>query len=325
MKYTTIPGLDKKVSAVGLGTMRFSPEIAVNKDGSKNYEKSQETVDTILSSAIEEQGITLIDTSNIYGRGRSEEMIGSFLASKPHLRDQVVLETKCGMHDAEDGKWFDNSGSHILESVDASLKRLKTDYLDVLLIHRPDQLFDPEDMAEAFDKLYGAGKVRAFGMSNFSSMQLELLRTHMRQPISVCQMQFSIVHALLVEQNLFVNKQNDLAIQRDNGVLDYCRLHGIRMEAWSILQGDHPWGYRSFIGDPEYAELNEVMDRISQKYGVSKHALAAAWIMRHPAGIIPMAGTTNPAHLADLLKCCDFEITRPEWYELFLSVGARYL
>lgn len=325
MKYTTIPGSDKKVSALGLGTMRFSPEIAVNKDGSKNYEKSQETVDAVLSAAIEEQGMTLVDTSDIYGRGRSEEMIGAFLAAKPHLRDQIFLETKCGMHDAEDGKWFDLSKEHILEAANASLKRLKTDYLDCLMLHRPDQLFVPEEVAEVFDELYTAGKVRTFGVSNFSSMQIELLRRAMRQPISVCQMQLSIVHALLIEQRLFVNKQNDLAIQRDNDVLDYCRLHGIRMEAWSVLQGDHPWGYRSFVGDPEYAKLNEVMDRLAEKYDVGKHAIACAWIMRHPAGIIPMVGTTNPKHLAETLKCTEFEITRPEWYELFLSVGNRYL
>lgn len=325
MRYTTVKGSDKQVSVVGLGTMRFSPEIALNKDGSANHEKSQADVDNILSSAIEEQGITLIDTSDIYGRGRSEEMIGAFLASKPHLRDQIFLETKCGMHDAEDGKWFDLSKGHILEAAEASLSRLKTDYLDCLLLHRPDQLFDPEEVAEAFDTLYTAGKVRTFGVSNFSSMQIELIRSCARQPISICQMQLSIVHALMIEQRLFVNKQNDLAIQRENDVLDYCRLHGIRMEAWSILQGDHPWGYRSFIGDPTYAKLNEVMDRLAEKYGTNKHALAAAWIMRHPAGIIPMAGTTNPRHLAELLECVDLEITRPEWYELFLSVGDRYL
>lgn len=324
MKYTTVSTSPKKVSAVGLGTMRFSPEVAVNKDGTRNVEKTQAEVDAILSSAVE-QGITLIDTSDIYGRGRSEELIGGFLKTHGHLRDSLFIETKTGMHDAEDGKWFDLSKEHILEAADASLRRLGTDYIDCLMLHRPDQLFDPEEVAEAFDELYHAGKVLTFGVSNFVPNQIELIRRAADQPIALCQMQLSIVHALMIEQRLFTNKHNDMAVDRDLDVLDYCRLNGIRMEAWSILQAHHPWGYASFIGDPEYAELNAVMNRIAEKYGTNPHAVAAAWIMRHPAGIIPMAGTTNPAHLASTLECVDFELTRPEWYELFLAVGDRYL
>ena len=325
MKYTTIPTSAKKISAVGLGTMRFAPEVAVNKDGTKNREKTQDEVNAILSAAIEEQGMTLIDTSDIYGRGRCEELIGGFLKTKPHLRDKVFIETKTGIHDAEDGKWFDLSKEHILEAADKALARLGTDYLDCLMLHRPDQLFEPEEIAEAFDELYQAGKVLSFGVSNFVPDQMELIRVHARQPIAVCQMQLSIVHALMIEQRLFTNKMNDMAILREAGVLDYCRLHGIRMEAWSVLQAHHPWGYRSFIGDPDYAKLNEVMERLAQKYGTTKHAIACAWIMRHPAGIIPMVGTTNPVHLAETLQCTEFELTRPEWYELFLAVGDRYL
>ena len=321
MKYTTIPTSTKKISSVGLGTMRFAPEIEVNQDGTRNREKTQEEVDRILSAAIEEHGITLIDTSDIYGRGRSEELIGGFFKSKPHLRDQVFIETKTGIHDEADGKWYDLSYEHIIEAADKALKRLGTDHLDAMLLHKSDPLFDPEGIAQAFDELYHAGKVLSFGVSNFTPMHIALLAKYCRQPISICQMQLSIAHALIIDSQINVNKYTDFGIDRDGGILDYCRLHDIRLEAWSILQAHHPWGHHSFIGDPNYPELNQEIDRLCIKYDVCPQGIAAAWIMRHPAGIIPMIGTTNPVHLRETLEGVNVELTRAEWFKLYTAAG----
>lgn len=320
MQYTTIKGNSFKVSRVALGTMRFCAEVKVNKDGSVNTDKNYDQVEAIIESALE-QGINFLDTADVYGNGRSDELIGQYLTKHPERREQLFIQDKCGIYQGDDGKYVNNDGAYIKESVDKALARLHTDYLDSLLIHRPDQLMDPEDVAAAFDELYHAGKVRSFGVSNCNPMRIELLSKYVDQPIAICQMQLSPAHALILNSTSSAGRYTDCGIDRDGGIVDYCRVHDIRLMAYSILQGHHSWGWPSYINDPEEPKLNEVLDRLAKKYDCSKQALAAAWVLRLPAGIIPVVGTTNPVHLADTLKALDFELTRAEWYEIFTSAG----
>ena len=214
----------------------------------------------------------------------------------------------------------DISVSMILSNVDGILERLGSDYLDALLLHRPDLIFEPEQVAEAFDELYSAGKVRHFGISNVSTFQIELLKKHVKQPLVFNQLQFSLEQSQLIDQALYVNnKTTDLSIDRDNGTLDYCRLHDITVQAWSPLQFGMFGG--TFIDNPNYPELNTVLQELANKYGVTKAAIAIAWILRHPAKMQVIVGTMNPQHLVDICAASDVEITHQEWYQLYLASG----
>lgn len=232
-----------------------------------------------------------------------------------------MLQSKCGLR-FEEGL-FDWSKENILASVDASLRRLRTDYLDALLLHRPDLLFDPEEVAEAFDQLEKSGKVRYFGVSNLMPLQIELLQKYVRQPLIFNQLQFSLDQSQLIDQALYLNnKTTEYSLMRDGGVLDYCRLHDITVQAWSPLQKGFFKG--TFVDDPEFPELNRVLGELAEKYGVSKSAVAVAWILRHPAKMQVILGTMNPEHLADAAAGAGVSLTRKEWYSLYLASG-KYL
>ncbi|MER1994160.1 MAG: aldo/keto reductase, partial [Eubacteriales bacterium] len=225
---------------------------------------------------------------------------------------------KCGLH--FDRKEFDWSKKDILESAEASLKRLKTDYLDVLLLHRPDLLFDPEEVAEAFDELEKSGKVKYFGVSNVNPGQLELLKKYVKQPLVFNQLQFSLDQTQLIDNGLYVNNlTTDRSTNRDNGLLDYCRLHDITIQAWSPLQFGMFKG--CFVDHPDFPELNRVLGELGEKYGVPKTAVAIAWILRHPAKMQAIAGTMNPAHLRDICAASKVEMTHNEWWRLYLASG----
>ena len=207
-----------------------------------------------------------------------------------------------------------------MENAEASLRRLKTDYLDALLLHRPDLLFDPEEVAEAFDKLAASGKVRYFGVSNVTPGQLELLKKYVKQPLVFNQLQFSLDQSQLIDGGLYLNNlTTDRSISRDNGVLDYCRLHDITIQAWSPLQFGMFGG--CFVDHPDFPELNKVLGELGEKYGVTKTAIAIAWILRHPAKMQAIAGTMNPQHLKEICAAAGVNLTHQEWYQLYLASG----
>ena len=231
------------------------------------------------------------------------------------MRDKVIIQTKCGI---ASGK-FDFSYEHIMKSVNGSLERLGTDYIDVLLLHRPDALMEPEEVAKAFDELKVSGKVRHFGVSNQNPYQMQLLQNSLDMPICANQLQFGIMHAPMIQSGINVNMYNDSAVNRDGGVLDYCRLNKITIQPWSPMQ----YGFFEgcFIDNEKFPQLNAKMDEIAAKYGVSKTTLAFAWILRHPAKMQPVTGTTNLTRLADCLKATEITLTREEWYEIYRAAG----
>ena len=228
-----------------------------------------------------------------------------------------MIQSKAGIRPG----FFDFSTEHILRAVDESLVALKTEYLDVLLLHRPDTLVEPEEVAAAFDALEATGKVRHFGVSNQSPGQIELLKTAVKQPLLFNQVQLSITHANLIARGVANNMAGlGQSVDRDNGLLDYSRLKGMMLQAWSPFQKGFFDGV--FIGDRDnYAELNQALDELSKAHGVTPSGIAVAWIVRHPANIQVVLGTTNPGRVAESAAGSDVLLTREEWYRLFRSAG----
>ena len=307
MKTINVVNGPQNASAVILGCMRM-PALSV-----------QEAADMIRTAAAE--GVNFFDHATCYGDGEAEARFGEAFSLSGVKRENVYLQSKCGLH--FDRKEFDWSRDDILSSVDGSLSRLKTEYLDVLLLHRPDLIFDPEEVAEAFEKLEQSGKVRYFGVSNVTPGQLELLRKYVRQPLVFNQLQFSLDQTQLIDAALYLNNlSTERSVDRDNGILDYCRLHDITVQAWSPLQFGMFKG--CFVGHPDFPELNRALGELGEKYGVSRTAVAIAWILRHPARMQAIAGTMNPEHLRDICAASGVNLTHQEWYALYLASG-KYL
>lgn len=290
-----------KASAVSLGCMRMSA-------------LDEKRVDAIMDTALE-CGINYFDHADIYGGGNSERLFGEYLKRHAGVRDKIFIQTKCAIHDGQ----FDFSKEHIVKSVEGSLSRLGVDYIDALLLHRPDTLMEPEEVAEAFELLESSGKVRAFGVSNQNPMQIELLKTAVKQPIIANQLQFSITEAGMVTSGMNVNMKNAESVVHDTGVLEYSRIKNITIQAWSPFQYGFFEG--SFIDNERFPKLNEKLSEIAERYGITKTGVATAWILRHPANMQLIAGTMTPARLKEICNASDITLTRAEWYEIYRSAG----
>ncbi|MDR2071890.1 MAG: aldo/keto reductase [Spirochaetaceae bacterium] len=269
--------------------------------------------DAFVKTALD-LGAVFFDNADVYGDGSCEEIFAAALGRTK--RENIFIQTKCGIRkDAA----FDFSRDHIVRSAENSLKRLRTDYMDVLLLHRPDLLMEPEEVAEAFGMLQASGKVRYFGVSNQNPGQIELLKKYVKQPLVANQLQFSIAHAGMLSEGLHVNMLDNAAVNRSGGILDYCRLHDITIQPWSPFQYGFFEGV--FLGSPKYPELNAKIDEIAKKYHVNSTTIAMAWILRHPAGMQPVTGTMNPQRLSDCVKAAEITLTRDEWYAIYLAAG----
>jgi len=306
MKTMKMPGTDIVAPNVVLGMMRIG-------------KMPNAEIKALVNAAID-AGMNFLDHAAVYGGEfhGCERRFGEAMGLTPSQREALILQTKVGI--VPDGPYFDYSYEHIVESVDGSLAALGTDYIDILLLHRPDALVEPEDVAKAFDEIHAAGKVRAFGVSNHTPGQIELLKRNVKQPLVANQLQLSITHANLIAQGTAANMDGlDQSISRDNGILDYCRLHDITVQAWSPLQAGFFTG--PFLGNADYPELNAVVDLLAQKYDVPPIAIAIAWITRHPANMQVVIGTTSLERVAGAALGSDVPLTRPEWYDLFRAAG----
>jgi predicted oxidoreductase len=282
---------------------------------------SAKEAENLVQTAFEE-GINFFDHADIYATGKSEEVFAEAVHMNPSVREKMILQTKCGICQTEgQNTYFDFSKDHILESVDGSLKRLKTDYIDILLLHRPDALMEPEEVAETFNILHCSGKVRYFGVSNQKPMQIELLAKYLNQKIIVNQLQLSITNATMISNGINVNMENYSATDRDGSILDYCRLKDITVQAWSPFQYGMFEGV--FLNNDKFPELNKKINELAESKGVPNTAIAIAWILRHPAKIQPIVGTTNAARLKDICKASTIEMTRQEWYEIYRAAGNK--
>jgi len=299
---------------IKLGTSGISvPQIAV---GCMRLNKlSEKEAEKFIATALE-NGANFFDYADMYGGGECESLFSKAIKMSPSVREKIIIQSKCGI---VPGKMFDFSKEHILSSVDGILKRLDTDYLDVLLLHRPDALVEPQEVAETFDILKNSGKVRNFGVSNQNPMQIMLLQKYLSVPVVANQLQFSITNATMISSGICVNMENGSAVMRDGSVLDFCRLNDITVQPWSPFQYGFFEGV--FIGSDKYPELNKVLQNIAEKYSVSKTTVALAWILRHPANMMPVIGTMNENRLLECLKASEITITREEWYEIYKSAG----
>lgn len=273
-------------------------------------------VDLLITAALDE-GINFFDHADIYAGGKSEEVFAASIKRLGLKRDQMILQSKCGIR--PDLGMFDFSKEHILASVDGILKRLNTDFLDVLLLHRPDALVEPEEVAEAFDQLQTAGKVLNFGVSNQNPMQIELLQRSLPQKILFNQLQLSIAFTPMIDAGIHVNNKDEFAVVRDGSILDYCRLKDITVQAWSPFQYGFFEGV--FLDNPKFPALNVVIDRIAKEHAVTNTAVAVAWISRHPAHIQTILGTTTAQRVRDAAQSKGFALTRQEWYEIYRAAG----
>lgn len=308
MKYLKIKE-DLTVSRIGFGCMRIG-------------ELSVDEVEKLIECAFE-QGINFFDHADIYANGNSEKLFGEVLKRHPEWRSKMIIQTKCGIRTCEHTNYYDFSKEHILNSVEGSLKRLNTDYLDVLLLHRPDTLMDPKEIAEAFNELQDSGKVKYFGVSNMNPMQMELLQKHMCQRIMFNQLNFNPIKTGMLSNTLFTNRIEKEAIDHDGAVLDYCRLHDITIQPWSIMQISSKEG--TYLNHPNYKELNDLLDEYAQKYKVSKTAIIMAWILRHPAKMQPLFGSTNIHHIKEMCEGINVELSKPEWYSIYVKGLGRKL
>ena len=292
-----------EVSDIALGCMRMN---TLSKKEAAN----------VIHNALE-LGIDFFDHADIYGGGASEEVFSDAIEMTPRVRETMVLQTKVGIRKGS----FDFSKKHILESVDGSLERLKTDYVDTLLLHRPDALVEPEEVAEAFTELEKSGKVRHFGVSNQNPMQIELLKKYVEQDLIANQLQFSIMHTGMIDAGINVNMQHDPSIDKDGSILDYSRLNDMTIQAWS------PFHYGLFEGifidNDKFPELNTKLKEIADKYNVDNATIAVAWILRHPAKIQTIVGTMTPDRLTNIARASSIKLTREEWYEIYLAAGNK--
>jgi predicted oxidoreductase len=292
-----------KVPVMAVGCMRIN---RVDKI------EAEILIDTAL-----ENGANFFDHADIYGGGKCEEIFAEVIHMKSSVREKIFIQSKCGIKKDQ----YDFSKEHILEAVDGSLKRLKTEYLDVLLLHRPDTLVEPDEVAEAFDRLESEGKVRSFGVSNQNPMQIQLLQRSLKQDIVANQLQLGVMNTGMISAGFNVNMQNDAAVVRDGSILDFCRLNDITIQPWSPFQ----YGFFDgvYLDNDKFPELNKKISEIADKYNVANTTIVIAWLLRHPAHMQPVTGTMNNGRLRDCIKASDIFLTRDEWYEIYNAAGNR--
>lgn len=304
MRYIKFGERQKEVSEVVLGLMRIS-------------EMTVDQVEELIESALA-VGINAFDIADCYGHGKCEQILGEVLKCRPDLREKMWIQSKCGIR-MEEFTYFDFSKEHILEAVDGILERLNVDYIDSLLLHRLDALMEPVEIAEAFDLLKAQGKVIDFGVSNQNPMMMALIQKDVNQPLVANQLQLSAAFTPSFDAGFHVNMKQEAGIVRDSSIFEYCRLHDVVIQAWSVLQFDYFGGV--FLGSEKYPELNQVLNRLAEKYHVSPSAVAIAWVLRYPAKMQAVIGTTKKARVAEAARAAEIQLTRKEWYEIYLAAG----
>lgn len=302
MEYFTPQGTELSASRIAQGCMRIAG-------------LSDKEIDAMIGADLD-AGVNFFDHADIYAKGRCEEKFGAYLKRNPSMRDKMIVQTKCGI---VLGKRYDFTEKHIVGCAEGSLKRLNLERIDVLLLHRPDALCEPERVAEAFGKLYRDGKVRYFGVSNHNSFQIELLQKYVGHKLVFNQLQFGPAFTGMIDSGLHVNMKDRAAVVRDGMTLDYCRLNGVTVQPWSPFRA----AKGRFTGSVFHMRLNRVLKKLADKYGVTVSAATLAWILRHPARMQPIIGSTNPTRISGMAKAAEVKITHEEWYDVYRAAGNR--
>lgn len=301
MRYMNLGKTELRVPVIAVGCMRLK-------------DLDEKRAESFINNAMELEAC-FFDHADIYGGGQCEKIFSKAAGLNASMREKMILQSKCGIASG----MFDFSKEHIISATDGILKRLGTDYIDILLLHRPDALVEPEEVAEAFDSLEASGKVKYFGVSNQNPMQIELLKKYVKQPIVANQLQLSIANANMISNGINVNMTTDSAVMRDGSVLDYCRLNDITIQPWSPFQYGFFGGV--FLDNDGFPELNAKINEVAEKYSVTNTTIAMAWLLRHPAKMQPVTGTMNENRLGEIVKACDITLTREEWYAIYRAAG----
>lgn len=300
MKQVNFGSNELGVSSVVLGCMRIT--------------EAKDPV-AVIQTAVE-NGINFFDHADIYGQGKCEEIFADAFAKTSYKREDMFIQSKCGI---VPGEMYDFSKEHIISSVEKSLKRLNVDYLDALLLHRPDTLMEPEEVAAAFDQLESDGKVKYFGVSNQYSRQIELLQKYVRQPLVANQLQFGVMHTGMIDFGLHVNMTDPRSVDHDDGILEFSRLNDMTIQAWSPYQYGFFEGV--FIGNEKFPELNKKLAEMAEKYHTTPTGIASAWILRHPANMQVIIGTMNLQRIEGIAKASDIVLSKEDWYGIYLAAG----
>ena len=295
--------LNVEIPAVILGCMRMG-------------DKDINTVKQIIQASYD-SGVTFFDHADIYGKGESERLFGQALNELDIDRSKLWIQSKASIRQG----MFDFSQEYLLEAVDGILSRLQTDYLDSFLVHRPDTLVDLKEFAQTLQILHDNKKVKYFGVSNCNSMQIEMLKKYCTVPLVFNQIQFGPMHSKIIDSGINVNIGDDFGVNRDGSILEYSRINDITLQAWSPLMVG--FFEDNFMNNEKYPELNEVLNKLASKYGVSESAIVCSWITTHPANIQIIIGTMNPLRIREMAKGADITLNRQEWYEVYLSAGHR--
>ena len=307
MKKIKLGSTDIDVSSIALGCMRMQ-------------EKSLQEAKEVIQAALD-VGITLFDHADMYGDGKSELIFGQAMKEMGIKRDSIFIQSKCGINREENT--FDFSKQYILDSVDGILERLGTDYLDMLLLHRPDALVEPKEVNEAFNELKASGKVRHFGVSNQSGMMIDLLKSEVEVPLVANQLQLSIMQTAMLDYGLNFNVQSAMGTDHAAGIMEYSRINKMTIQAWSPFYAG--FFKAVFVDNEDYPEINAKMKELGEKYGVSSEAIAVAWIERHPAQIQTIIGSMNPDRIRRIGQSYKATLTRKEWYDLYKAGGNKLL
>lgn len=307
MKYLKL-NEDLEVSRLAFGCMRIAG-------------LSVDELNDLIVCALDE-GINFFDHADIYGGGKSEVLFGEVLKLHPEYREKMIIQSKCAIRKGKVG-YYDFSKEHIINSANQSIERLQCGYLDVLLLHRPDTLMEFDEVSEAFNELQDSGKVKYFGVSNMNSIQIKILQKHLNQKLMFNQLQFSPIHCGMINSGIFANMKEEQSLDHDGSILEYCRMEDITIQPWSIMQAS--WAEGTFLDNPNYAEFNECLQEYADKFKVSKSAIVVAWILRHPANMQPIFGTTKPTHLKEMAAGCNIELSREDWYTIYIKAIGRML
>ncbi|MGC8257703.1 aldo/keto reductase [Leuconostoc mesenteroides subsp. jonggajibkimchii] len=305
MKKIRLGNSELNASRIGLGVMRM---------GTRSERDAQKTIESTIS-----HGINFFESANVYGAGKSSTAFGRALKDAKISRDKILIQSKGGIVRGDKFKRVDYSKENLIQSVEDELSRIGTDYLDVFVLHRPDVLVEPDEVAEAFNILEQSGKVRYFGVSNQNSLDIELLKTAVKQPLIVNQLQFGIMHTGMIDQQIHVNMTDDAANMRDAELLAYSRIHEMTIQTWSPLQFGYFGGV--FVDNPDFPELNEVLGRLADHYQTNKSAIAVAWILRHPANMLVIIGSMSDHHIQEMAEGDNVNLTRQDWYDIYLAAG----
>lgn len=345
MKTYRIPNTDLVVSRIAYGCghlvgpkeLPTAQTIHTINDGIASWKREPLSIESIANASrvihtAVDGGITLFDHADVYMFGKSEEVFGQVLRQSPGLRNRIVIQTKCGIRFADDfldqsihsPHRIDCSRDHIVSCVDGSLGRLGTDRLDILMLHRPDALVEPDEVARAFDELERAGKVRYFGVSNHTAAQIDLLKRSVRQPIVVNQIHLSLLHSYLIADGMEANRDESMRLTHGAsavaGTLDYCRLNGIQVQAWSPLKGGTVADPARLLNvSPGGRRLEQQLASLAREQHVTPSAISLAWLLRHPSGIIPIIGAKQVEHILENCAADSVVLSREEWYSLFAS------